>query len=206
MLSALGIAHGDLELLDGWVDEHHLLVGDAQVVVGVVVVDLDLLFHAFAEGAEQLVHTLDLFHHVGGVVHLLAFPTVHEGRAQHVREVEEGIGEIAFVQGEGLDGLPQFLQGGFRAFESGCQLGIPRELLESSLDLDLGLLGAAVVELEVDITEQGFEFLGARPNGQGRCLNRGGGRGLHVGERGQSLDDLRRQLLCGHGRQRHGRG
>src|SRR5687767_8539894 len=58
---ALGVFGGQLELADGLVDETHLLVGDTEVVVGVVVLAVELLFDAFFELFEDLFEGLFFF-------------------------------------------------------------------------------------------------------------------------------------------------
>ena len=87
-----GILRRDLELADRVVDEHHLLVGDAQVVVRVGVVDADLLRDALLELREDL---LDVDLLVGGGVALGGLePVVVEAleRIEGGREVVRAIG------------------------------------------------------------------------------------------------------------------
>ena len=149
LLGSLGIGHGLLEFLDGRFQQHHFLVGDAQVVVGVVIVALNLLFHALAESREKFVHTLHFFHHVGGIVHLFALAGLQQRVSKHVREIEEGMAEIAILFGFRLEAnFPQSLVGPAQAGE---QLRVVSIVKKGSLDFFLRFLGAPVIHLEINI-------------------------------------------------------
>ena len=72
-------------------------------------------------------------------------------------------------------------------------------LLERRLDFDLGFLGAAVIELEINVSEQAGNLFGQGFRLRRGCGNREGRSGRQVRKDRQSIDEFLLHLPGGHG-------